>query len=39
VAEIKDKKPNPDSKFDFENTSKIHIIDIDPIAIVATTTI
>jgi hypothetical protein len=39
VAEIKDKKPNPDSKFDFENTSKIHIIDIDTIAIVATTTI
>jgi hypothetical protein len=27
VAEIKDKKPNPNSKFDYENTGKRQIID------------
>jgi hypothetical protein len=39
VAEIKDKEPNPDSKSDFENIGKGNIIDADPTAIVATTTI
>jgi hypothetical protein len=39
VAEIKDKEPNPDSKSDSENTGKGQIIDIDPTAIVTTTTI
>ena len=39
MAEIKDKEPNPDSEFDFENTGKRQIIDADPAAIVATTTI
>jgi hypothetical protein len=39
VAEIKDKEPNPDSESDFENTGKRQIIDVDPTAIVATTTI
>jgi hypothetical protein len=39
VAEIKDKDPNPDSEYDSENTSKIQIIDVDPIAIVTTTAI
>jgi hypothetical protein len=39
VAKIKDKEPNPDSKFDSENTGKRQIIDADPIAIVATTAI
>jgi hypothetical protein len=39
VAEIKDKEPNPDSESDSENTSKGQIIDADPTAIVATTTI
>jgi hypothetical protein len=37
VAEIKDKEPNPDSEFDYENTGKRQIIDADPTAIVATT--
>jgi hypothetical protein len=39
VAEIKDKEPNPDSEFDSENIGKRQIIDVDPTAIVATTTI
>jgi hypothetical protein len=39
VAEIKDKEPNPDSKFDSENTGKRHTIDTDPTAIVTTTII
>jgi hypothetical protein len=39
VAEIKDKEPNPDSEFDFENNGKRQIIDADPTAIVATATI
>jgi hypothetical protein len=39
VAEIKDKEPNPDSESDSENTGKGQIIDADPTAIVATTTI
>jgi hypothetical protein len=39
VAEIKDKDLNPDSKFDYENTGKIEIIDADPTATVATATI
>jgi hypothetical protein len=39
VAEIKDKEPNPDSKFDSENTGKRQIIDVDPIAIVVTAAI
>jgi hypothetical protein len=39
VADIKDKEPNHDSKSDSKNTSKILIIDADPTAIVATTTI
>jgi hypothetical protein len=39
VAEIKDKEPNPDSESDSENTGKRQIIDADPTAIVATTTI
>jgi hypothetical protein len=39
VAEIKDKEPNPDSESDYENTGKGQIIDADPTAIVATTTI
>ena len=32
-------EPNPDSEFDYENTGKGQIIEIDPTAIVATTTI
>jgi hypothetical protein len=39
VVEIKDKEPNPDSEFDYENTGKTQIINADPTAIVATTTI
>jgi hypothetical protein len=39
VAEIKDKEPNPNSESDYENTSKGHIIDVDPTAIVVTATI
>jgi hypothetical protein len=39
VAEIKDKDPNPDLESDFENNSKGQITDIDPTAIVVTTTI
>jgi hypothetical protein len=39
VAEIKDKESNPDSESDYENTGKRQIIDADPTAIVATTTI
>jgi hypothetical protein len=39
VVEIKDKEPNPDLEFDYENTSKGQIIDVDPTAIVATATI
>jgi hypothetical protein len=39
VAKVKDKEPNPDSESDSENTGKGQIIDVDPIAILATTTI
>jgi hypothetical protein len=39
VDEIKDKEPNPDSEYDYENIGKRQIIDTDPTAIVATTTI
>jgi hypothetical protein len=39
VVEIKDKEPNPDSKYDSKNTGKGHIIDADPTAIVATAAI
>jgi hypothetical protein len=39
VAEIKDKELNPDSESDSENNGKRQIIDADPTAIVATTTI
>jgi hypothetical protein len=39
VDEIKEKEPNPDSKYDYENTGKGQIIDTDPTAIVMTTTI
>jgi hypothetical protein len=39
VVEIKDKESNPDSEFDYENTDRRQIIDADPTAIVATTTI
>ena len=39
MAEIKDKKPNPDSESDSENNGKGQIIDVDPTAIVSTTTI
>jgi hypothetical protein len=38
-AEIKDKESNLDSESDSENTGKRQIIDADPTAIVATTTI
>jgi hypothetical protein len=36
VVEIKDKEPNPNSKFDFENTGKGQIIDADHTAIFMT---
>ena len=39
MAEIKDKEPNPDSKSDYENTSKRQIIDANPTVIVAAATI
>jgi hypothetical protein len=39
VVEIKDKDLNPDSKSDSKNTGKRQIIDVDPTAIAATTTI
>jgi hypothetical protein len=39
VSEIKDKESNPNSKSDFENIGKRQIIDTNPTAIVATTTI
>jgi hypothetical protein len=39
VTKIKAKELNPDSKSDSENTGKGQIIDTDPTAIVATTTI
>jgi hypothetical protein len=39
VTKIKDKEPDPDSKFDVENNGRRQIIDIDLTAIVATTTI
>jgi hypothetical protein len=39
VVEIKDKEPNPDSEFDYENNGKGQIIDMDPTAIVTTTKI
>ena len=34
--DIKDKDPNPDSEFDYENIGKKQIIDTYPIAIVTT---
>jgi hypothetical protein len=39
VAEIKEKEPNPDSKFGSENTGKRQIIGADPTVIVTTATI
>jgi hypothetical protein len=39
VVEIKDKEPNPDSKSDSENANRRQIINADPIAIIATSTI
>jgi hypothetical protein len=39
VVEIKDNDPNPDSESNSEYTSKRKIIDVDPTAIVMTTTI
>ena len=39
MAKIKDKEPSPDSESESENTGKGQIIDADPTAIVATTTI
>jgi hypothetical protein len=39
VVEIKDKEPNPDSQFDYENTNRRQIIDGNPTAIVTTATI
>jgi hypothetical protein len=39
VVEVKDMEPNPDSESDPENIENGHIIDTDPTAIVATTTI
>jgi hypothetical protein len=39
VAEIKDKESNPNSEFDYENTGKGQIINVDHIAIVTTATI
>jgi hypothetical protein len=39
VAEIKDKDPNPNSEYDYENTCKRQIIDADPTTIVATAAI
>jgi hypothetical protein len=39
VVEIKDKESNPDSESDSENNGRRQIIDTDPTAIVATTTI
>jgi hypothetical protein len=38
-SEIKDKESNPDLESDSENTGKRQIIDVDPTAIVTTTTI
>jgi hypothetical protein len=39
VVEIKDKESNLHSKYDYENTGKGDIIDVDPTAIVMTATI
>ena len=39
MAEVKDKEPNPDSKYDSENTGRGQIIDANPTAIVATATV
>jgi hypothetical protein len=39
VDEMKDKDPNPDSKYDYENIGKRQIIDTDPTTIVMTATI
>jgi hypothetical protein len=39
VVEVKDKEPNPDSESDPENIENKQIIDADPTATVATTTI
>jgi hypothetical protein len=39
VDEIKDKEPNPNSEYDYENTGKIQIIDANSTVIVATATI
>jgi hypothetical protein len=39
VTKIKDKEPNLDSKFDYENIGKGQIIGTDPTAITTITTI
>jgi hypothetical protein len=39
VAKIKDKEPNLDSKFDYENIGNGQIIDVDPTAITTTAVI
>ena len=39
VAKVKDTKPNPDSEYDPENIGNRHIINADPTATIATTTI
>jgi hypothetical protein len=39
VVEIKEKELNPYSESDSENSDRRHIIDVDPTAIFATTTI
>jgi hypothetical protein len=39
VVEIKDKEPNPDAEFDYENTDKRQIIDAELTTIGMTTTI
>ena len=39
VVEVKDMNLNPDSKYDPENIENRQIIDVDPTAIVMTTTI
>jgi hypothetical protein len=36
VVEVKDKVPNPDSKYDPENIENRQIIDVEPTAIVTT---
>ena len=39
MVKIKDKEPNPDSEYDYENNGKGQVIDTDPTAIVTTATI